>query len=131
MRPWASDAVDWQKLGSKFLKNRCKVSFEFILGGNKQTCSALKWKSSSVCFQINHKYYESQVFRDGQKYWRDIEKDPSIVLRTDLSDHYLTKAVLWTIKFLRIRINTVDLVSKELSVCNHVTGKCYEWFGMY
>lgn len=50
--------------------------------------------TENITEKINHKYYESQVFRDGQKYWKYIEGKPKTIEQTGLSDHYLTKKTL-------------------------------------
>ncbi|XP_015778697.1 PREDICTED: uncharacterized protein LOC107356608 [Acropora digitifera] len=54
--------------------------------------------TENITEKINHKYYESQVFRDGQKYWKDIERNSNTVVQSALSDHYLTKKTL-TLRF--------------------------------
>lgn len=48
-----------------------------------------KWFNKTVLFQINHKYYVSEVVGHGQRYWRDIKGHPNTTTHQGLSDQFL------------------------------------------
>ncbi|XP_068670739.1 plexin domain-containing protein 2-like isoform X2 [Montipora foliosa] len=66
-------------------RDRVKRNIE----GNETLC-----KKENCTEKINHKYYVSEVYHDGQRFWRDIKGNPKTVVQKDLSDHYLRKATL-------------------------------------
>lgn len=89
-----SEALGYRANGQERKGVRSENTFIDSLSHHRVRKSIDQNKTENITEKINHKYYESQVFRDGQKYWKDIEKNSETVLRTDLSDHYLTKATL-------------------------------------
>lgn len=42
----------------------------------------------------DHKYYVSEIVKDGQRYWREIQGNPKTVEKHGLSDHFLQKQEL-------------------------------------
>ena len=46
-----------------------------------------------ILFQINHKYYVSRTYINGQRYWRDIEQHPNTKVQNVLSDSFLRRDV--------------------------------------
>jgi len=54
--------------------------------GNATFC-----KSINCTEKINHKYYTSETFPNGQKFWRDIESNPSTKTQTILSNSFLRR----------------------------------------
>ncbi|XP_068670735.1 plexin domain-containing protein 2-like isoform X1 [Montipora foliosa] len=65
--------------------------------GNETSCNT----HQNCTEKINHRYYTSEVIRDGQKYWRDIEGHPNTTVHSGLSDQFLgSQRLLLSFKFL-------------------------------
>lgn len=65
--------------------------------GNETSCNT----HQNCTEKINHRYYTSEVIRDGQTYWRDIEGHPNTTVHSGLSDQFLgSQRLLLSFKFL-------------------------------
>ena len=47
----------------------------------------------TILFQINHKYYTSETIPNGQRYWRDVERNPNTKNQAVLSNSFLIRHV--------------------------------------
>lgn len=47
----------------------------------------------TILFQINHRYYTSEIFVDGRRYWRKIEGNPNTKNQAVRSVHFFQKQV--------------------------------------
>lgn len=72
---------------------------------------------SQFSFQINHRYYVSQTFISGQKFWRNIEGNPFKIVHSDLSKGLFKKKVR-KIRFNPLSSKTAN-INFPLTIVKH------------
>ena len=53
----------------------------------------IHYNYSFCLFQEDHKYYKSEIIKDGQKYWVDVQGSDKKKVHVYLSDSYLLRQV--------------------------------------